>query len=222
MKNEIIKAIKSIAGKYSVYEVFGDWIKMMAIAISNSVDYRHVSEREKKYLEIAKKYTSNEMKLFSDMLGMLTLAMDEEMEDVLGYIYQHLELHGKQLGQFFTPYHLCQLMAGITELTYDSKGYITVNEPAVGAGGNIIAFCEKLKKEGINYQQCVKVVGQDLDWKCVYMSYVQFSMYGIPAVVIQGDTLARPYTGDFGSNVFVTPAYMTNPYITFTNSGSRV
>lgn len=213
MKKEIVRIIKSIAGRYSVYEVFGDWIKMLAISISNSVDYIHSAEREKEYLELAKKYTQNELKKISGMSGILTLAMEEEMEDVLGWIYHHLELHGKQLGQFFTPYHLCRLMAEITEPVYNENGYISINEPAVGAGGNIIAFCEKLKKDGINYQQCVKVVGQDLDWKCVYMSYVQFSLYGVPAIVVQGDTLAQPYVGGFGSNVYVTPAYITNPYI---------
>lgn len=215
MKEEIIKEINRLSGRYSAYEIFSDWIKMLAISISNSVDVLNYDKREKEYMDIAKKYNSDELRKISDMCGMLILAMEEEMTDILGYIYHHLELHGKHLGQFFTPYHLCQLMAEVTEPIYNEKGYITVNEPSVGAGGNIIAFCEKLKKEGINYQQCVKVVGKDLDWKCVYMAYVQFSLYGIQAVVVQGDTLQNPYTGHFGENVFVTPGYMINPYIVF-------
>lgn len=215
MKKEIIKEINRLSGRYSAYEIFSDWIKMLAISISNSVDVLNYDNREKEYMDIAKKYNSDELKIISGMCGMLIMAMEEEMTDILGYIYHNLELHGKHLGQFFTPYHLCQLMAEVTEPIYNEKGYITVNEPSVGAGGNIIAFCEKLKKEGINYQQCVKVVGQDLDWKCVYMAYVQFSLYGIPAVVVQGDTLQNPYTGYFGENVFVTPGYMINPYIVF-------
>ena len=220
---EIIKKINKLSGRYSVYEIFADWVKMFAISISNSVDVLNFESREKEYMDIAKKYNSGELKIISDMCGMLVIAMEEEMTDILGYIYHHLELHSNNLGQFFTPYHLCRLMADVTEPVYNEKGYITVSEPSVGAGGNIIAFCEKLKKEGINYQKCVKVVGQDLDWKSVYMAYVQFSLYGIPAVVVQGDTLQNPYTGGFGKNVFVTPGYAVNPYILFDlkNGGTK-
>lgn len=57
----------------------------------------------------------------------------------------------------------------------------------------IIAIAAVLKERGINYQYCMKVTAQDLDWRSVYMAYVQFSLLGIDAVVIQGDTLCNPY-----------------------------
>lgn len=33
------------------------------------------------------------------------------------------------------------------------------------------------------------VTAQDIDLKCVHMTYLQLSLYGIPAVVIHGNTL---------------------------------
>lgn len=56
----------------------------------------------------------------------------------------------------------------------------------------IIAAAKTLKKKGINPQTVLKIVAQDLDWKAVYMCYVQLSLLGLDAVVVQGDTLAEP------------------------------
>ena len=56
----------------------------------------------------------------------------------------------------------------------------------------IIAAAKVLKDRGINYQKCMRVVAQDLDWKAVYMCYVQLSLLGINAVVVQGNTLTDP------------------------------
>lgn len=56
----------------------------------------------------------------------------------------------------------------------------------------IIAVTKAIKEKDIDYQRAMKVVTQDLDWKAVYMTYVQLSLLGISAVVIQGDTLQEP------------------------------
>ena len=57
----------------------------------------------------------------------------------------------------------------------------------------IIAAAKVMKEAGINPQRALKVVAQDLDWKGVYMTYLQLSLLGIKAKVVQGDTLADPY-----------------------------
>ena len=67
-----------------------------------------------------------------------------------------------------------------------------MNEPSRGSGGMIIAAAKVLKDRGINYQNVLKAVAQDLDWKAVYMCYVQLSLLGIDAVVVQGNTLSDP------------------------------
>ena len=57
----------------------------------------------------------------------------------------------------------------------------------------IIAVAKVLREMGIDYQKKIEVVAQDLDWNGVFMSYVQFSLLGIDAIVVQGDTLIEPY-----------------------------
>lgn len=62
-----------------------------------------------------------------------------------------LDMGSSALGQFFTPYTVSYAMA---ESSFDEKnakaelsqkGYISVLEPTVGGGANVIAFCEVLK-----------------------------------------------------------------------------
>ena len=73
----------------------------------------------------------------------------------------------------------------------------------------IIATAAALKEKGINYQKNMEVAAQDLDWKGVYMCYLQLSLLGIRAVCVQGDTLAEPYISSYPSDrVLYTPAKM--------------
>lgn len=197
MINRIIKEIENMSGNYSGYEIFSDWIKATAISISNITDLEHGEvwkKREAQYMEIANKHGAKCMKKFADMIGMLSIALEEDLEDVLGKIYMQAGLGSKQTGQFFTPFHVSYLTAQIT-ISEDvgEENPLIINEPSSGGGGMIIAAAKVLKDRGLNFQKCIDVTAQDLDWKGVYMTYVQLSLLGIKAVVVQGDTLTEPY-----------------------------
>lgn len=206
--NDIAKKIESLSGRYSGYEVFADWIKATALSIS-AIDYNHGTvweKREEEYKAIAKKHGQETMQAFSELLGMLTIALDENIEDVLGAVYMSGGLGNKSTGQFFTPFHLSLATARLTvpeDTSIDNP--LIINEPATGSGGMIVAAAKVLKDRGVNYQRCMKVVAQDLDWKAVYMTYVQLSLLGIKATVIQGDTLAKREKIP-PERVFYTPA----------------
>ena len=70
----------------------------------------------------------------------------------------------------------------------------------------IIAAARVLKERGLNYQRCMKVTAQDLDWNSVYMTYVQLSLLGIDAEVIQGNTLSDSMPEP--KQIFLTPNRM--------------
>lgn len=216
-EKDIAKEIQAISGKYAPSEVFFDWVKCNAIAISNSLETNQEirDKREDMYKTIMSKYEPEHRAKFCDMSGMLTMVMEDGMKDVLGNIYMDSGIYNKHLGQFFTPYSICRMMAEFTNPPEMEEGeYILVNEPSCGGGANIIAFAEMMKNRGINYQEHMVAVCQDLDWNVVYMCYVQMSLYGIPAIVVQGNTLTDPYVGTDGENVFYTPMYRIN-YLKF-------
>lgn len=206
--NSIIKTIQSMSGKYSVYEIFADWVKVQALAYANQVVFSQ--KREDYYIETMKRYDSEEQQKLFEMTAWLVEWADEEMFDMLGYIYMHLELGSKKAGQFFTPYNICQLMAKLQE--FDGT-VIDVNEPTCGAGGNIIAIAEAMKEQGFNYQQLLRVVCQDIDIKAVYMAYVQFTLYGIPAIVYQTDTLCDPNGNESVTGKMYTFGYVLAPHL---------
>jgi len=209
-KKEILDCIRSIAGKYSEYEVFVDWIRCGALAISNAVTpFRGKvwEEREKTYMDTINRYTKEEQKIFSKMFALLTLALEKEMGDVLGDIYMISGMGSKAAGQFFTPYHLSKLCANLVALEPDKTGCYRINEPSCGGGGMIIAAAAALRDHGVDYQRKMDVVAQDMDIKSVHMCYVQLSILGIKATCVQGNTLMEPYAkGYLSERVYYTPA----------------
>lgn len=200
-EKKFIKRFEELCNFQHPQTLFRDWAEAAAIAISNTTTARFKDElwekREKEYLAIAAKYGPEVMKGFAQQLGELALMMEDHIEDYLGKAYMILGGNSRT-GQFFTPWHLCRMMAATTNAGAEPA---LINEPACGAGGNILAVADVLKEKGINYQQTMNVVCQDLDYLCVWMCYIQLSLIGVRAKVIQGNTLAREV-----NDVWLTPA----------------
>ena len=105
-------------------------------------------------------------------------------------------------GQFFTPYDICRAMAKITMKRecvleiIDRQGYVSINDPACGAGATLIAAAEALLQWDINFQQTAIFIGQDIDYGTALMCYVQLSLLGCAGYVRVGNTLTDPMTGN--------------------------
>lgn len=199
--DDIVKEFNKFDGKYSFSAIFSDWVEACALAISNIVYTPVRNKREQRYNEIMNRYSIDEQKRFIDMFGMLVICLENEIKDVLGEIYMKGLQGISKTGQFFTPFHISQLVSGcIRDLPSEP---VIINEPACGSGGMIIAYLEYLKKHDINYQQVVKIIAQDIDYRCVHMAYVQFSLLGANAIVIQGDALLDEPVSE--ERVFRTP-----------------
>ncbi len=218
-KKDLINFIHQLSNRHSTWEVFSDFCEMSALSVSNSVDWRQWKEREKRYLEIIARYEKKEQAIFPAMFASLVQALDDELTtngpgDVLGRVYHELELHNKHKGQFFTPNNICDMMGELTLSEQDfqdpinENGYITLSEPACGSGAMVLGFCKAMEKRGFNYCDQLVVTAVDVDLKCVHMAYLQFSLYGIPAVVIHGNTLSVQEWSRW-----YTPVYVLNGWI---------
>ena len=196
-EKHILKQIGRMSGKFNTYTIFNDWIVMLGLSIANSVTAIHgtvYNEREEWYKSIMNKYNKEEFDSFAEMTAYLVESLEEEMTDVLGGVFMLSGAGNDRLGQFFTPFHLSELNARIALDKMDlTEEKLKINEPSSGGGGMIIAVAKVLREMGIDYQKKMEVVAQDLDWNGVFMSYVQFSLLGIDAIVVQGDTLIEPY-----------------------------
>lgn len=212
---ELCKCLQNVSDRYPIYQIFEDWLAMSAIAISNAVDLIQKDEREQQYLEIVKKYSKDEANQLAECLGILVNLLEKEgVTDILGKVFHALNLHNEYHGQFFTPFHICEFMgqavivdggqAGnqVTD-AINEKGFFTMCEPCVGSGGLVLGLAKAMEHNKLNYQQQLCVTAIDIDIKCVHMAYLQLSLFGIPAVVIHGNSLTVEQW-----SVWRTPAYI--------------
>jgi hypothetical protein len=211
-RKELVRLVSSLAYRHSAWQVFADFAEMAAVSVSNAVDWAQRDGREERYMQVIKRYKPDELAVFPQMLAEVTLALEDEPFDVLGRSFHDLELHNKWAGQFFSPYPLCRMMAKMTIGDEESlrakiaeRGFVSTGEPACGSGAMVIALAHEMKDLGINYEQHLHVTAVDVDVKCVHMSYVQFSLLHIPAIVVHGNSLSLEEHGRW-----YTPAHIMN------------
>lgn len=205
-KKEIIKLMQRLSPKHGMHNVFRDFTTLAACTISNSVDKNQWKKREDMYMQTIKKYEKEEANKFAEMLALVVTGLGgSRYGDFLGELYMQLEIGNKDVGQFFTPYHVSKLMAQLIDVNPDESGAVTLNEPACGSGGLIIAYAETMIMNNNNFQTQLKVVCNDLDYDVVKMAYIQLSLLGIDAVVMQGDTITQKM-----NEAWYTPMHMFN------------
>ncbi len=206
---EFTAKLQSLDRSKRTYDVFRDFLILSTCALAQPF-YRS-DKIEQKYLETVNKYTKKQAEEFSQLLAFLIDALTEKHQDFLGQVYMQLKLGNSVNGQFFTPYNISQFMAEINftevEEKLEEQEFITLSDPCCGSAGMIISFAETMKNKGYNYQNQLFVEVIDIDEMCFMMAYIQLSLYGIPARVMLGDTLAYKF-----SQIIYTPMYFINGF----------
>ena len=212
---DIIKKIESAIYRIGKYQLITDVLECGAIAISNTVDFSSYAEREEQYKKVMEKYQPEEQKILSEVFTMIYQLLssvvydDGCFDDYLGELFMRCEQGNSGTGQFFTPYHVSKLMAKMilgSEVVEKAEKdeVITVNDPCCGGGGMLMAALDVLKNDyHINYTRNCFIDCGDIDRRCVYMTYLQLSLAGVPAIVKHQDAISRELW-----SVWRTPAYI--------------
>ena len=212
---DIIKKIESAIYRIGKYQLITDVLECGAIAISNTVDFSSYAEREEQYKKVMEKYQPEEQKILSEVFTMIYQLLssvvydDGCFDDYLGELFMRCEQGNSGTGQFFTPYHVSKLMAKMifgSEVVEKAEKdeVITVNDPCCGGGGMLMAALDVLKNDyHINYTRNCFIDCGDIDRRCVYMTYLQLSLAGVPAIVKHQDAISRELW-----SVWRTPAYV--------------
>ena len=199
-KEEFVRIICELCYSRQPWEVWSDVIAVMACSIANAVDRapEHYDSREKEYVACIKRLGGVEKpaQLFTILVEALEVNSDQ---DFLGEIYMALELGNHWKGQFFTPYSVCRMMSqmtmGNTDRQIEEQGYISICDPACGAGATLIAAANTMKSSKYNFQNHVLFVGQDIDRVVAQMCYIQLSLLGCAGYICVGNSLSNPLTG---------------------------
>ena len=172
------------------------------------------NEREENYLQIVNKYNEQERKIFPQMLAELVFELEDACKsryvDVLGEIFHEMNFHDKWKGQFFTPQNVSDMIGKVTlfddeiKSKINERGFITINEPCCGAGSIILGAMNAMKELNLNPCKQALIYATDIDLRCVCMCYIQLSLYGVPAVVMQKDALSdKVYNAPFFTPVYI-------------------
>ena len=148
--------------------------------------------REREYLEIAKNYTPEELNQISRAFGLLVEEMElEPFTDLLGPFYLECASHSSKhaRGEFYTPPEISKLMARMLfdiESAKSGGKPITLNEPACGSGGMVLAVAELFAPDSVDL---LRVTAQDINPVAADMTYVNLTLWGIPARVLLGNSI---------------------------------
>ncbi|EIN6984451.1 DUF1738 domain-containing protein [Salmonella enterica subsp. enterica serovar Enteritidis] len=203
---EFVSVFNSIAPYENRWQVFSDFAHMAAAALYNAIHRDPTVEAD--YLRRVKRYSKEDAIRMSRLLDVVTDGLEFSPTDFLGQLMMTLELGNQNLGQYFTPYSVSYMMARINmadrlpELEEGHGSFITVCDPACGAGGMIVATAETMLEAGYNPQKQMLAFCTDIDPLAAMLCYIQLTLMHIPAVVSIGNSLTMEITREMA-----TPAY---------------
>lgn len=220
-QKQIIERLNLLTGRHSLWQVWQDFIIMSACAIASCLPDKNREKREEEYKQRASRYKPKELTLFSECLAVVIKSLERNPEqDFLGELFMVLGLGNKWEGQFFTPYTICRIMAGMTynndmkEKAKDHR-WISVGDPTCGAGATLLAFANECRRNDFDDQTHVLYIAQDIDFLAGCMCYIQLSLMGCAGYVVIDSSIHHPATSidrwglipvDKG-NVWYTPMY---------------
>ncbi|EAO6817264.1 N-6 DNA methylase [Salmonella enterica] len=186
------------------HQVFEDFVSCSVIALHNALSF--CEKREQKYLRIVARYEKTDVSHMAQLLAHVVNGLEEECSDFLGRVFMQLELGDKYRGQFFTPWSVGRMMAslqlGDVRETFREKPFITLREPACGAGCMVLAFADVLREAGYAPHRYLWVSATDIDPLAAGMTYIQLSLCGIAGEVVIGNSL-----NDERRRVLLTPGH---------------
>lgn len=162
---------------HNTRQVFEDWLEMVTCSLSGG-------QMEDEYMALVPRYSEGKqgdraIDFFPKALGALVEGMEKTRQDILGDLFQG-GVTGGENGQFFTPDHLCRVMA---QMTMPDKSGQRVLDPACGSGRTLLA-CADINRHNEFY-------GVDVDIRCVRMTAINLALRNLYGWVTWGDTLTN-------------------------------
>lgn len=192
---EFSKLMEKASYRHGRRQVFSDFVSMAVCALhpiniaSRALLKDEANEAE--YMAIIGRYEKDTVREISQGLSHLFLyAKEHPYGDLLGtYFEENISLGEK--GQFFTPEHLCQLMARMTmEPGVEGK---TVADPACGSGRNLLAAAQLAPHNTF--------FAQDVDVLCAKMTVLNYYLNGLSGEVAWMNTLSLEHYQSWWVNV---------------------
>lgn len=170
------------------WQVYTDFLQLAADCFI--ADHTPEHPREKHYMEIMQKYKDKEPGYFGRMLGCVMMYMQETNRECLSEMWEEYAANAN-LGQFFTPWSVCQFMADLQmqnvdweQFTPEKKCYIS--DPSCGGGRTLTAALKKVPQHKLD---SVCFHGIDIDANVCYVAALNMLFFNANSYIIHGDAL---------------------------------
>lgn len=191
-----IKTFKLIcASGFEEYKVWSAFVNLTAYNIAKACG-NDVSAFDEEVASIDAKFAKH-MDCLAKMFSCVVSEYEHDSnQDFLGSVYMELGISSKEKGQFFTPYTLSRMTAQLSidkakaDEAIAERGFVTVNDPAVGGGALLIGAYNVLRDFGYNTQTQAWFVAQDISVDTALMCYIQLAILGCAGFITVGDTLS--------------------------------
>ena len=198
-----IKVIRSLDTSKDNYTKIRDFLTLAYCAYSKRTAPPDLADKlEAEYMRVVGTYANkDDVRQMPALIAQVHQGVHSGM-DFLGIVAGELELLNSDAGQFFTPYEVSKMMAMLTLGSVKAQiadvGYVTVQEPACGAGSMILAVADVLEQEGFDPGLTMWVEAIDVAEIPFKMAFLQLALRGVAGRVYRGNTLSGE-TFDMGA-----------------------
>lgn len=192
-QKEFVGLFEGLCMRRHAWQAWGDFVEACAIAVSNSCDKDSPDrdKREKRYRQIMAGYEPAEQTIFPQLFGALTEALEQNPDqDFLGDMQERIQ----------------------------TRGWVSINDCACGAGALLIAARNVMMRVGQDWSSGALFVAQDIDRTAALMCYLQLSLLGCAGYVVIADSLRYPITGSLlrptpvpEQDIWYTPTLYLSP-----------
>lgn len=203
-------------GRISRPQTYGDFMEYCALLLSSRTDPVHAEQRAKSLKRLKANYTDDEWQIFHqglfDLCGTFVRNTQSGLyEDLFAVTYTQIGAASRAFQQDFTPVDIGRLIGAISlpaELSLPEEGFFTIGDQTCGSGTLLLEGAQRIADCGYNPTAHLAIQAADLDMRCVHMTYIHLSLYGIPAVIVHGNTITLDEY-----DRWYTPAYLWGKWI---------
>ena len=199
---EFVRCLEKIDRSKHSTDVFRDFTHMAFCALSKRATPcpTKAAQIEAAYMQTVATYRDPEdVRRMPELLAIATTALTAGGCDFLGEVAGEIGALDGKLGQFFTPYEVSRLIVEMTladaPALIERQGFITIQEPAAGAGGMILAAADVLTSKGIDLARQVWFEAVELNRSTYHMAYIQTALRGVAGRVVNGNSLSLEVFG---------------------------
>lgn len=205
LTKRFIRILDGFERSHSRSDHFADFLELACCAVRKTTmpPGPEADAIEDRYMAIVRRHRADDIRAMPELLAILHLAVAEGGCDFLGSVAGELGVLDGRSGQFFTPFEVSRMMAQSVlhdaPSIIEAQGFVTIDEPACGAGAMVIAAADVLAMAGHDPMQSMYVEATDISLLAFHMAYLQISARGIPALVRRANSISleqfdRAYT----------------------------